>query len=542
MRAILLASLALPGIAFADDVPLRAGVTSATIYPAGAEVVRETQVDVPEGAHRLLIPFPPGVVPDVVLDGASLTGVAILPDAGLDLEALDSDAQARARDAVEAAENETEAAARAVEAARAEIRGAEIRLRWLQTLTGGGEGGLRAPRDAEGLTTLLGTLAEQVAQAEADRVAASEAVSAAEDALTEAREAEAEARAALARLRPLPEDVPVLAISADVPEAGEIDIRIEGFDRFAGWSPLYDMRLDTKEGTLALDRKASIRIGGAELWSDIDLALSTANPTRGTDPAPAFPDPARTVNPNLEQFAGDAVAEPLVMEESAPMQRRLAAPAPAAAQAVNYGLSLTYTYPRPVTLEPGAEVAILLDTLALEAETALRAVPRRDETAFLMADVTNMTAETILPGPMTLYRDGDRLGTGSVPLTPPGGELQVGFGPVDTIQLEWERLTRDEGDTGIFRTNSTLRERVAFVVRNTGADPEEVTALYSLPFSEQEDVGVEVAAQPGPSEMDWRFRRGVAAWEMTLEPGEERRVELTFEIDWPEGQQLRWQP
>jgi hypothetical protein len=84
--------------------------------------------------------------------------------------------------------------------------------------------------------------------------------------------------------------------------------------------------------------------------------------------------------------------------------------------------------------------------------------------------------------------------------------------------------------------------RVRFGVENTGDEPREVTALYALPVSEQAALEVEVDAAPPPGARDVDGARGVAAWEMVLEPGERREVELTFAFDWPEGRVLIWQP
>ena len=77
---------------------------------------------------------------------------------------------------------------------------------------------------------------------------------------------------------------------------------------------------------------------------------------------------------------------------------------------------------------------------------------------------------------------------------------------------------------------------------NTGAEPADVTALHALPFSEQQDVDVDVTTRPAPDVRDWEDRRGVAAWDLTLAPGETRRVEIDVAIDWPEGERLLWRP
>ena len=527
--------------AWGADIPLRADVRAVTLSPAGAEIVRGGEARVPAGTHRLLIPLPgPDAVPEVRLTGAALDGVSLLPDAGLDLEALDTEEQATARTALEGAETRLREAQRAVEAARGAVRAAEIRLRWLETLTGGGEGGLGGPEDGAALAALLDTLAAQTAEATADRVAAQAEVEAAERARADARDAVDARRADLDRLHPLAVGTPVLALDVEVAAEGPVAVALERRRFEASWSPAYEMRLDTESETLALERLIRLRQDTGEVWRDVALTLSTADAARGTDPAPAEPDPARAGE--VGQFGaradGVAVEEALVVEgDDVAQLARTQSAAP-----IVQGLAVSYAFPQPVTLYPGSPATLTLDEIALDVTTELRAVPRRDRHAFLMATATNPTVEPILPGPVTLLRDGARIGERALPLLAPGAEAEIGFGPVDTIRLTWLRLERGEGDAGLFRRASTLREAVAFTVENTGTGAAEVNALYALPFSEQEDVSVEIRVEPRPDQFDWEDRRGVAAWRLRLTPGESERVEMVFEIDWPEGQTLFWQP
>ncbi|UWQ22172.1 DUF4139 domain-containing protein [Jannaschia sp. W003] len=557
MRLALVALL-LPLPALADDIPLRADVVAATVYLAGADTVRRAEAEVPAaGEHRLLVPLadapvqplartsmpvPSFELPRATLEGAELLGAALLDDAGLDLEALDTPAQGEARRALRAAEEVVRETRAAVERARGALAGAAIRTRWLDTLAGGGEGTLRPPADPAALGPALGALAAASGDAAADRVAAAAAVEAAERALEEAEAREAEARRALERLRPLAEGTPVLAISLVADAAGPVRLTLDGRTDAARWQPRYEARLDTGAEAVRLDRRAELRQDTGEIWRDVALRLSTEDPFARAEPTPPMPDPARARPP-----APPPVAEARAMPEAmdAPLEMDVAALGTARAMApevVFEGATVRLEYPRPVTVRPGAPLTLALGTVELPAETELRAVPRRDATAFLVAEARNAGAEPIPSGPAVLVRDGARVGETFLAALAPGAEVELGFGAVETVRLRWLPLARGEGDAGVFRRSDTLRERLAFEVENTGAAAREVLALHALPFSEQEDVGVEVDARPAPDLRDWRDLRGVAGWRMALAPGETRRVEIAVEIDWPEGQELHWRP
>ena len=543
MRALPLALLVVPALACAvraDDVAARAAVVAAIVYPDGATVAHEARATLPEGRHRLLIPWPAGAepddaLPDVSVTGARVIGAALLPDAGVDRAALATPDEGRARDALEAAEAATRDARGDVARARAAVEAAETRIGWIATLTGGGEGAVPGPDDAAALTGLLDTLAGAVRDAVADRVAAEAEVDAARRTLAEAEAAEARARDALARLAPLADDAPVLALTVDGP-GGAVAARLEAFEPAALWSPRYALALDTEAGTLALERRVEVAQKSASAWRGVALTLSTERPSGRTAPFDPEPDTARAV----DILPGRADAS-LLRDFEAPLPQVAAEGAPVAEPEAR-GLSVSYDAPEPVTLAPGATALLSLDTLALPVETEIRAAPRLDATAYLVARATNPTAEPVLPGPAVLVRDGARVGEAWLDLVAPGAEAELGFGPVETIRLTWARLERGEGGAGVLRRDDTLREALAFEVENTGARARDVLALYALPVSEQESVDVDVDADPAPTLRDWRDRRGVAGWAMTLAPGETRRVEIAVSIAWPEGRVLDWRP
>ncbi len=79
-----------------------------------------------------------------------------------------------------------------------------------------------------------------------------------------------------------------------------------------------------------------------------------------------------------------------------------------------------------------------------------------------------------------------------------------------------------------------------FSIENLTDKPQEVRALYALPYSQQEDLVVSTRIRPNPSETDVDDVRGLAAWDMAIEPGETRTVRLTTSLSWPKDFILNW--
>ncbi|HGG64916.1 MAG TPA: mucoidy inhibitor MuiA family protein, partial [Rhodobacteraceae bacterium] len=224
-----------------------------------------------------------------------------------------------------------------------------------------------------------------------------------------------------------------------------------------------------------------------------------------------------------------AMAEPVMVEEAVIM-----------ASAQFDGLSLRYVYPRKVTLENNETVQLVLDSFNLPVETNLLAIPRRDETAFVMAAITNDTGEPLLPGMASYYRDGAFIGRNDIALIPAGAETDLPFGAMDGVRLTYTALRQETGDSGIITTSNTREDVVEFSIENLTDRPQEVRALYALPYSQQEDLVVSTRIRPNPTETDVDDVRGLAAWDMTIEPGETRTVRLTTSLSWPKDFILNW--
>ena len=531
--------LGLPASGFAADFAVPTAPVAATVFLSGASLERAGSADLPAGAHRLLLPLPaaPGTAPDlaagIAVEGARLTGlraVTALPAARSDLlTPAQSDALEALRAARAAVAEQEDALARL----RAEVDGQEARIEVLRGVAPGAE--------PAGMAAAAAAVADGVAEASAAIVAAQAGIRGAETALEDARTVAARAEAALAAAGAPGDGAPGLIADVVLDAPGAVEVALVQQVRDAGWTPVYDLRLDSGAGTLRVERRAELRQATGEAWPGIALTLSTAEPEGRLAPAEPFPDIARIVDPDeappapplpLQERSADAA-----MLRSAPMDMPEAQP-------VQDGFALSYAVPGAVTVpddEGGAATVLALGDVEIAPEIALRAVPEFERTAFVVARAEN-PGETLVPGEARHWRDGALVGRGWLPGWAEGAEAELPFGPVETVRLDHVVLTQDEGRAGVIRGGTERTVRVRFSVENTGGEAREVTALYALPVSEQSALRIAVDAAPPPDRRDVDDVRGIAAWDMMLAPGERREVELTFSFDWPEDRVLLWAP
>ncbi len=527
--------------AWADDFTTPLNVTAATIYSEGASVTYRAAVDLPAGSHRVLLPYdlsgynftPPQLK---VSDGVSIGAINYLADVTYDQDALLSPAQAKAKAAVEAAED-------AITKKQAETRTVNLQLAALDTQMGflkSVSGGELTNADPAQVRALAQMVRDEAEAAIARRLELEQQSRDLNKELRDLNDDLVEAERLFARLSPPAGQGGMMAVSVEVAEAMTASFEVARIVDSARWSVDYDFRLTYGDDpSLTVERKVVVEQVTGQAWSNIDLVLSTANPFSQSAPSDAgrnlatiyedAPVSSFTSGGSMVAEADMALSKAVIVEQPSIM-----------ASAQFDGLSLRYVYPRKVTLDSNETAQLVLDSFDLPVDTSLLAIPRRDETAFVMAAITNNTSEPLLPGMASYYRDGAFIGRSNFELIPAGAETDLPFGAMEGVRLTYTSLRQETGDSGIITTSNTREDVVEFSIENLTGKPQEVRALYALPYSQQEDLEVSTRIRPNPSEIDVDDVRGVAAWDMTVEPGETQTVRLTTSLSWPKEFILNW--
>lgn len=529
MRALCLALCLAAAPAFADDIALTSRVTAATLYPQGATVTREVPFAVPAGAHDLVIADLPRDTPlsavRVALDGLPVTGVTTRDDYVPPRDTTETAALRDARAEVTRRETALRDAEAKIEEIRLEAESARSRLAFLDRI---GEGDSMAALDPERLRALSQMIGEETLAARQSALAATRRAAMAERALTDHKTALEAARKALRALVPEAEARAMVAVSVTAQTTSEGRLTITYTIPDAGWQPVYDLYLDRASGALRIDRGALLRQTTGENWQGVALTLSTLRPSAQTAPGELWPWLPRIDDPDTIRPLADAEGG----------LRSLAEPEMAnalAATAVADGLSVSYTAASPVDIATGADhVRIALGTVQTKASVVAEAVPMLDQTAFVMATITNDSGEILLPtNEARFYLDGRYVGQRGIAQIADGDSARLSFGPIDGLRLSRVVEDRVDGDRGLIRKSNERAETVRIKVENlTGLDWP-VRVLDRVPVSQQEDLRIEWEATPPPSLQDVEDRRGILGWTFTLPAKASRTIRLDTVLQWP---------
>ncbi|WP_017999113.1 DUF4139 domain-containing protein [Paracoccus sp. N5] len=542
MRHLLLSTAILfAGPALADRIETTARVTDVTVYPWGAGVTREAALDLPAGAHELVIPgIPEGVAPESLRisgQGAVIGAVGFQQERALPETPAKSPELAAAEDRVRQLKSELSAHASRVAGIKAQGEAAEDLIEFLMKLA---ESDGMAGND---IAALSGTVGQQLLQARQAAIRAEAEAEAADQGREDLEERLETAEARLEALRG-PESARGALVVAVQGQGQPARIRITSLTGDASWQPVYDLSLARKAGTLRLDRGLLVRQSTGEDWAGVHLLLSTARPMDQSAPSelqPQFPRIgeneaqlySRSAAPMAEAAMDSAErheVEPVVLDESAVAGSALAGVV---------GETVVYDYPTSVTLRDGADALRLpLDSHALTPEVVAEAVPRRDDTAYLVADTVNSTGAVILPGSASFYADGALVGRGALELTAAGDKMKLGFGPLTGIKLERRTPDETEGARGLISKSSERQEVAELRIRNLTAEEWPLRVIDRVPVSTQKDLRIDWRADPAPDATDPDGKRGLLVWNRRIAAGEQQVITLSTTLRWPEGQML----
>lgn len=537
MRAFALFALLLPCPALAEQILASSHVTSVTVYPQGAQVTREVVFTAAAGSHDLLITDLPAATQAELIrlasDSASLGAFSLRTDRLPPRDPLTSPDLAEAKTKVEAAEAGLRLAQAAVDAINARVEAAAAQADFLRRVKA--EGGAVTTTDLQAMAEMIGT---GVLAAREAALAAQTDLPAANKTLTDALTALADAQAAYDALSQGDQDYAALSVALTTASAGENRLTVTHYIADASWQPVYDLSLTRKDTpALTVGRGVLVTQYSGEDWADIDLTLSTAQPSAQAAPSQLWPD-LRRIGDKSEEVMTERYSDDAGMMAEAMAEPVAAAPMTASASVD--GEVVVYHYPTAVDVADGVEnLRLALDEITLTPEVEARAVPRADATAFVLASFTNSTKEILLPGQAFLMRDGTLVGSTYLPAIPAGTETEVAFGAIEGLRLTRAMPLRAEGDRGILTSSSQIEETAVLKVENLTDESWPVRLLDQVPYSEQEDLEITFSATPAPTETDVDGQRGILAWEFDLPAGETQEITLEHVISWPEGKVLQ---
>ena len=317
----------------------------------------------------------------------------------------------------------------------------------------------------------------------------------------------------------------------------------------AGWQPVYEAQLNTRDSQLLLTRAALVQQVTGENWQGVRLRLATSRPlqtSQAPDPQSWWID-LHDESRDLQQAALASGAPSRKMAEMEVMAD-MAAPAPAPQEAAQLTLATLdagefiaeYQIAGTVSLASSQDQQrVVLGQQPLAVTQRLQALPRLDPHAYLYADVKNSLDAPWLAGEWRLSRDGAFIGSRQQSEVAVGEQLSLAFGVDDAVKVSATTLQEEQGEQGMLNKEQTLTRRwhYQFISGHKQAMP--LTVLDVWPVARNELIKVTPLEQsPTPSRQKVDEKPGVLAWDLQLPAGGKVQLEPGYRISYPYQRKL----
>jgi uncharacterized protein (TIGR02231 family) len=343
------------------------------------------------------------------------------------------------------------------------------------------------------------------------------------------------------RLRNQPSSQIIVTVSAK--NRMSIALDLQYIVANAGWYPIYDIRAKDTKNPVQLSYKAQVFQNTGIDWEKVKLKLSTANPSQGgTKPNLStwwlqFYTPVTYSNyenrKSKPSSVPSSVQRGVVSGDSYEEKEEIAATNVAnytqvteTTLAAEFDIAVPYSIP-----SDGKGQLVDVQNYDLPASYKHFAVPKMDNDAFLLAQVTGWEDLNMLSGNANIYFEGTFVGESFLDMNNTKDTLDLSLGRDRNVVIERKKL-KDFSKRNVVGTTKKEEFVYEISVRNTKKYAIEISIEDQVPVSQDAQIEVEVT-DTGGAEYD--KTTGKLVWKMNLNSAEAKKVTFKYSVKYPKN-------
>jgi uncharacterized protein (TIGR02231 family) len=317
----------------------------------------------------------------------------------------------------------------------------------------------------------------------------------------------------------------------------------------AGWAPSYDLRAEDINQPIELKYRAKVFNNTGIDWNDIKIKLSTADPSQSASKPLLNPWNLSNVS-NTSNYRYNTSNTMSNQSSEGYMQNSISnAPASAAkttskiAKPVEFEeiqvaeLSAEFDIKIPYTIPADSKPYIVdVTEYKLPATYQHFSAPKLDRDAFLLARITGWEDLDLVEGPANVYYGGTYVGLSYIYTRSADDTLDLSLGRDNKVLVTRSKV-KEYSNRKLLGNNTKETFAYEMVVKNNRKTTVQIEIEDQLPLSTQSDITVE-AIETTKAELD--PQTGKLTWKYTLQPGESKKIELSFSVKYPKNTTLNF--
>lgn len=324
-------------------------------------------------------------------------------------------------------------------------------------------------------------------------------------------------------------------------KAGNVPLSISYLTGNASWTPFYDLRADNTSGPLSMMYKAQVVQQTGIDWKKAKLTLSSGTPNQNNT-APLlnawmlrFGGMLQSLNGQVAGLAintySSAPAGDIVQEQSYKLKSSISDYTSISENQLSISFNIDIPYD---ILSNGKAHSVSLKEIKLPATYKHYAVPKLDQDAFLLAEITDYSKYNLLRGEANIIFEGMYIGKTFIDPSQTTDTLSLSMGRDRKISIKREKIAEKSGTKFL----SSYKEQTftyETVVRNNKKEAITLTLKDQYPLSTDKDIEIELLDD---SRAKVNAALGILNWELKLEPGETKKVRISYRIKYPKNKPI----
>ena len=334
-------------------------------------------------------------------------------------------------------------------------------------------------------------------------------------------------------------------------KAEEIPVSLSYYTTNAGWTPLYDIRVNSKTNKVKLVYKASLTQTSGIDWKRTRLTLSTGTPNFGVSAPVLLPWYLQLYVPELykalqgraagvnfqrnmiQSMADDKMLSEVVVaqKEGYAVQKPEETIDPSTVQqftTLNEGqLNTNFEIDLPYDIESDGELhSVTIKNEEIQCVLKNYGVPRIDKEAYLLAEVADWQNLDLLPGDANIIMDDTYIGKSVIDPNSTGRDKRI---------VIKRSLVKELSSLKTSGKDSKQAFTYEILLKNNKLTDVNLLLKDQFPLSTIKEVEVKLEDN---GEAMVNEETGVLTWKVSLKPGESRKFRFTYTVKYPKDKKI----
>ena len=343
--------------------------------------------------------------------------------------------------------------------------------------------------------------------------------------------------------------------------SGEIPVELSYYTTNAGWTAIYDIRVNSKTNKVKMVYKASLTQTTGIDWKKTKLTLSTGTPNFGVTAPILTPWYLQLYVPGLytdlqkraaqgnaarnmiQSYADDKSLSEVVVADGYGQLRqeklRDQTIDPSTLQqytTLNEGqLNTNFEIDLPYDIESDGKLHnVTIKDQEINCTLKNYAVPRMDKDAYLLAEVADWQNLDLLPGDANIIMDDTYIGKSVIDPNSTADTLNLSLGRDKRIAIK-RSLIKELSSLKTSGKESKQLFTYEVLVKNNKLTDVNLLLKDQFPLSNIKEV---IVTLEDGSDAMINTETGVLTWKLDLKPGESKKVRFSYSVKYPKDKKI----